>query len=114
MNSSKKALCTLLKVIGILLCVFGFCFEAVNSSVKFIILNVVLIILGAALFCISIKLDSKCIEILKEDEEPEIHPKCFVVDGDTEVEIKTPLSDWEECYLIAWQNGKDNKDEALL
>lgn len=111
-NNAKKALCIFLKVIGILLCIFGFCFEAADN-IKFIILNVTLIILGAALFYISIKLDSKCIKILKDNEEPEIHLKCFVADGDMKIEMKTPLSDWDKCYLIAWQKGKDNKDEAV-
>lgn len=107
------------EVLGVFAWVIGLCISSEDDRIPFILYNLAFFLVGTLFIYISIKVNPERLRKALEDDETvskkEYHSPiaipvtCYVMDGDTPIHIGYPLSEWDRCYLIAWQEKKKNR-----
>lgn len=109
------------EILGVLGWVIGLCIGSEDDEIPFVFVNSAFILVGSLFIYISIKINPerlrKVLEIDETVEKKKYHRPiiipitCYVMDGYTPIPISYPLSDWDRCYLIAWQEQKKTAEQ---
>lgn len=107
----KNIISYILDFLGVLFWIFGLCAITPEDNMAFCFINLAFLVAGCLFIVISLKINPEHYSRLLDEEIEETKSNtlamppvtCYVMDGDMPIRISEPLSDWDRCYLIAWQ-----------
>lgn len=109
----KKIISIALMVIGVIIWILGLTIQTPLDNLAYILVNYGLLLIGSIIIYLAVKINSASSQEAKSSTKKEIPMACYVMDGDMPIEISYPLTDWDRCYLIAWQSRKDNNEQKM-
>ena len=109
----KKIISIALMIIGIIIWILGLTIQTPLDNLAYILVNYGLLLIGSILIYLAVKINSVSSQETENNAKKEIPMACYVMDGDMPIEISYPLTDWDRCYLIAWQSRKDNNEQKM-
>ena len=99
-------------IIGTILWVIGLIIQTPLDNLAYILVNYGLLLIGSIFIYLAVKINSVSSQEAKSSTKKEIPMACYVMDGDMPIEISYPLTDWDRCYLIAWQEKEKEKNNV--
>ena len=109
----KKIISIALVITGTLIWILGLTVQTPLDNLGYILVNYGLLLIGSIFIYLAVKINSSSAQETESSTKKKIPMTCYVMDGDMPIEISYPLTDWDRCYLIAWQSRKDNNEQKM-
>ncbi|MGN0535706.1 MAG: hypothetical protein ACI4IR_06885 [Eubacterium sp.] len=108
----KKIISIALVIIGTLIWILGLTVQTPLDNLKYILINLAFLLVGSIFIYLAVKINSASSQKTEINTKKKIPMACYVMDGDMPIEISYPLTDWDRCYLIAWQEKEKEKNNV--
>lgn len=99
-------------IIGTILWVIGLIIQTPLDNLKYIFINLAFLLVGSIFIYLAVKINSASSQKTEINTKKKIPMACYVMDDDMPIEISYPLTDWDRCYLIAWQEKEKEKNNV--